>query len=230
MRLLLVEDDPNLSRSLAAQLEQAGYSVEKSTDGREGLYYAREYPVDLAIVDLGLPSMSGVELIKQLRADGKEYPILVLTARDRWQDKVEALKLGADDYVVKPFNVEELLARVDALLRRAGGWAQSELVCGPIVLDTRTQEVKVHDAKLELTSFEYKLLEYLMLHADEVLSKTQITEALYSEDFERDSNVIEVFIGRLRRKLDPENSYKPIETLRGRGYRLAAERGAPDAD
>ena len=230
MRLLLVEDDPNLSRSLSVQLEQAGYSVEKSTDGREGLYYAREYPVDLAIVDLGLPSMSGVELIKQLRADGKEYPILVLTARDRWQDKVEALKLGADDYVVKPFNVEELLARVDALLRRAGGWAQSELVCGPIVLDTRTQEVKVNGAKLELTSFEYKLLEYLMLHAGEVLSKTQITEALYSEDFERDSNVIEVFIGRLRRKLDPDNSYKPIETLRGRGYRLAAERGAPDAD
>jgi len=230
MRLLLVEDDPNLSRSLAAQLEQAGYSVEKSTDGREGLYYAREYPVDLAIVDLGLPSMSGVELIKQLRADGKEYPILVLTARDRWQDKVEALKLGADDYVVKPFNVEELLARVDALLRRAGGWAQSELVCGPITLDTRTQEVKVNAAKLELTSFEYKLLEYLMLHAGEVLLKTQITEALYSEDFERDSNVIEVFIGRLRRKLDPENSYKPIETLRGRGYRLAAERGAPDSD
>jgi two-component system response regulator PhoP len=230
MRLLLVEDDPNLSRSLAAQLEQAGYSVEKSTDGREGLYYAREYPVDLAIVDLGLPSMSGVELIKQLRADGKEYPILVLTARDRWQDKVEALKLGADDYVVKPFNVEELLARVDALLRRAGGWAQSELVCGPTTLDTRSQEVKVGGAKLELTSFEYKLLEYLMLHAGEVLSKTQITEALYSEDFERDSNVIEVFIGRLRRKLDPENAYKPIETLRGRGYRLAAERGAPDAD
>ena len=230
MRLLLVEDDPNLSRSLSVQLEQAGYSVEKSTDGREGLYYAREYPVDLAIVDLGLPSMSGVELIKQLRADGKEYPILVLTARDRWQDKVEALKLGADDYVVKPFNVEELLARVDALLRRAGGWAQSELVCGPITLDTRTQEVKVNAAKLELTSFEYKLLEYLMLHAGEVLSKTQITEALYSEDFERDSNVIEVFIGRLRRKLDPENSYKPIETLRGRGYRMAAERGAPDAD
>jgi two-component system response regulator PhoP len=230
MRLLLVEDDPNLSRSLGSQLEQAGYSVEKSTDGREGLYYAREYPVDLAIVDLGLPSMSGVELIKQLRADGKEYPILVLTARDRWQDKVEVLKLGADDYVVKPFNVEELLARVDALLRRASGWAQSELVCGPIVLDTRTQEVKVNGAKLELTSFEYKLLEYLMLHAGEVLSKTQITEALYSEDFERDSNVIEVFIGRLRRKLDPDNSYKPIETLRGRGYRLAAARGAPDAD
>ncbi len=229
MRLLLVEDDSSLGRSLATQLEQAGYSVERAEDGREGLYFAREYPVDLAIVDLGLPTMSGVELIKTLRADGKDYPILVLTARDRWQDKVEALKLGADDYVVKPFNVEELLARVDALLRRAGGWAQSELVCGPITLDTRTQEVKVDGQKLELTSFEYKLLEYLMLHAGEVLSKTQITEALYSEDFERDSNVIEVFIGRLRRKLDPQSSFKPIETLRGRGYRLAVARGTPDA-
>jgi len=228
MRLLLVEDDPNLSRSLSVQLEQAGYSVERSGDGREGLYYAREYPVDLAIVDLGLPTLSGVELIKSLRADGKDYPILVLTARDRWQDKVEVLKLGADDYVVKPFNVEELLARVDALLRRAGGWAQSELVCGPITLDTRSQEVKVSGSKLELTSFEYKLLEYLMLHAGEVLSKTQITEALYDEDFERDSNVIEVFIGRLRRKLDPDSTYKPIETLRGRGYRLAVARGAPE--
>jgi two-component system response regulator PhoP len=228
MRLLLVEDDPNLSRSLAAQLEQAGYAVNAATDGREGLYLAREYPVDLAIVDLGLPTLSGVELIKSLRADGKAYPILVLTARDRWQDKVEVLKLGADDYVVKPFNVEELLARVDALLRRAGGWAQSELVCGPITLDTRTQEVQVNGSKLELTSFEYKLLEYLMLHAGQVLSKTQITEALYDEDFERDSNVIEVFIGRLRRKLDPDSTYKPIETLRGRGYRLAVARGAPE--
>src|SRR5262245_42874771 len=228
MRLLLVEDDQNLNRSLAAQLEAAGYAVDRAEDGREGLYYAREYPIDLAIVDLGLPTLSGVELIKQLRADGKDYPILVLTARDRWQDKVEALKIGADDYVVKPFHVEEVMARVDALLRRAGGWAQSELVCGPITLDTRTQEVKVDGRKLDLTSFEYKLLEYLMLHAGEVLSKTQITEALYDEDFERDSNVIEVFIGRLRRKLDPDNGYKPIETLRGRGYRLALARGAPD--
>jgi two-component system response regulator PhoP len=228
MRLLLVEDDQNLNRSLAAQLEAAGYAVDRAEDGREGLYYAREYPIDLAIVDLGLPTLSGVELIKQLRADGKDYPILVLTARDRWQDKVEALKIGADDYVVKPFHVEEVMARVDALLRRAGGWAQSELVCGPIALDTRTQEVKVDGRKLDLTSFEYKLLEYLMLHAGEVLSKTQITEALYDEDFERDSNVIEVFIGRLRRKLDPDNQFKPIETLRGRGYRLALARGAPD--
>ena len=228
MRLLLVEDDQNLGRSLAAQLERAGYAVHHAEDGREGLYFAQEYPIDLAIVDLGLPTVSGVDLIKSLRADGKDYPILVLTARDRWQDKVEALKLGADDYVVKPFHVEELIARVDALLRRAGGWAQSELVCGPIVLDTRTQDVVVSGQRLELTSFEYRLLEYLMLHAGEVLSKTQITEALYDEDMERDSNVIEVFIGRLRRKLDPDNDYKPIETLRGRGYRLALARGAPD--
>ncbi len=228
MRLLLVEDDQNLGRSLAAQLERAGYTVHRAEDGREGLYFAQEYPLDVAIVDLGLPTLSGVELIKALRADGKDYPILVLTARDRWQDKVEALKIGADDYVVKPFHVEELLARVDALLRRAGGWAQSQLVCGPIVLDTRTQDVTVRGQKLDLTSFEYRLLEYLMLHAGEVLSKTQITEALYDEDMERDSNVIEVFIGRLRRKLDPENDYKPIETLRGRGYRLALARGAPE--
>jgi two-component system, OmpR family, response regulator PhoP len=229
VRLLLVEDDQNLGRSLAAQLERAGYTVHLAEDGREGLYYAKEFPVELAIVDLGLPIVSGVELIRELRADGKDYPILVLTARDRWQDKVEALKLGADDYVVKPFHVEELIARVDALLRRAGGWAQSELVCGPIVLDTRTQRVTVNGQTLELTSFEYRLLEYLMLHAGEVLSKTQITEALYDEDLERDSNVIEVFIGRLRRKLDPENGYKPIETLRGRGYRLALSRGNPDS-
>ena len=203
MRILLVEDDQVLNRSLSAQLERAGYTIDRAEDGREGLYFATEYPLDLAIIDLGLPTLSGVEIIKGLRAAGKVYPVLVLTARDRWQDKVEALKFGADDYVVKPFHVEELLARVDALLRRAGGWAQSELVCGPVTLDTRSQEVRVDDVVLDLTSFEYRLLEYLMLHAGEVLSKTQITEALYEQDFERDSNVIEVLIGRLRRKLDP---------------------------
>jgi len=226
MHLLLVEDDLTLSRSLAAQLERAGYQVDCAHDGREGLYYGQEYPIDLAIIDLGLPKLAGVEVIRGLRAAGKSFPILVLTARDRWQDKVEALKLGADDYVVKPVHVEELLARVDALLRRAGGWAQSELVCGPVKLDTRSQEVTVDGHRLELTSFEYRLLEYLMLHAGEVLSKAQITEALYDEDLERDSNVIEVFIGRLRRKLDPDGELKPIETLRGRGYRFALPRGA----
>ena len=227
MRVLLVEDDQSLNRSLTAQFEAAGYNVNRAEDGREGLYYAQEHPIDIAVVDLGLPELSGVELIRSLRAEGKDYPILVLTARDRWQDKVEALKIGADDYVVKPFHVEELLARVDALLRRAGGWAQSELVCGPVTLDTRSQDVYVDGDKIDLTSFEYRLLEYLMLHAGEVLSKTQITEALYDQDFERDSNVIEVFIGRLRRKLDPEGNFQPIETLRGRGYRLALARGAP---
>jgi two-component system response regulator PhoP len=230
MRVLLVEDDQSLNCSLVAQFEEAGYKVDSALDGREGLYFAQEYPIDLAVIDLGLPSLSGVELIRTVRADGKEYPILVLTARDRWQDKVEALKLGADDYVVKPFHVEELLARVDALLRRAGGWAQSELVCGPVTLDTRSQAVTANGAPLELTSFEYRLLEYLMLHAGEVLSKTQITEALYDQDFERDSNVIEVFIGRLRRKLDPNGEFQPIETLRGRGYRMSLPRGAPAQD
>lgn len=229
MRLLLVEDDRSLSRSLKAQLEEAGYKVESAFEGREGLYFAREYAIDLAIVDLGLPELSGVELIKALRAEGRDYPILVLTARDRWQDKVEALKTGADDYVVKPFHFEELSARIDALLRRAGGWAQSQLVCGPVTLDTRAQRVTLNGEPLELTGFEYRLLELLMLHAGEVLSKTQITEALYDQDFERDSNVIEVFIGRLRRKLDPNGEFQPIETLRGRGYRFALPRGAPSS-
>jgi two-component system response regulator PhoP len=227
MRLLLVEDDFTLNRSLCAQLEGAGYQVDAATDGREGLYMAQEYPVDLAIIDLGLPTVSGVELIRAARADGKSYPILVLTARDRWQDKVEALKIGADDYVVKPFHVEELLARVDALIRRAGGWAQSELVCGEVVLDSRSHDVTVAGERVELTSFEYRLLEYLMMRAGEVVSKTQITEALYDQDFERDSNVIEVFVGRLRKKLDPNGTRKPIETLRGRGYRFALQRGVP---
>jgi len=230
MRVLIVEDDLSLNRSLVAEFESNGYKVLSATDGREGQYLATEYPIDVAIIDLGLPEVSGIEVIKSLRAASRDYPILVLTARDRWQDKVEALKIGADDYVVKPFHVEELMARADALLRRAGGWAQSELVCGPITLDTRSQIVQLSGEPVELTSFEYRLLEYLMLHAGEVCSKTQITEALYDQDFERDSNVIEVFVGRLRRKLDPESTFKPIETLRGRGYRMVLPRGAPEVD
>jgi len=230
MRVLIVEDDASLNRSLVAEFEAKGFKVLSAVDGREGQYLATEYPIDVAIIDLGLPEVSGIELIKALRAASKDYPILVLTARDRWQDKVEALKIGADDYVVKPFHVEELMARTDALMRRAGGWAQSELVCGPVTLDTRSQIVQLNGEAIELTSFEYRLLEYLILHAGEVCSKTQITEALYDQDFERDSNVIEVFIGRLRRKLDPDSKFKPIETLRGRGYRMGLPRGAPDAD
>jgi two-component system, OmpR family, response regulator PhoP len=168
--------------------------------------------------------LPGMDVIKRLRSAGKSFPIIILTARDRWQDKVEGLQAGADDYLAKPFHFEELLARVQALLRRSGGWAQPVLRCGPIALDTRTQQVTVNDQVIELTSFEYKILEQLMLRAGEVLSKTDITESLYEQDFDRDSNTIEVFVGRLRRKLDPDNSIKPIETLRGRGYRLSLPR------
>ncbi len=224
MRLLVIEDDDTLRESLVAQLAETGYAVEQAADGREGLYFAMEYPVDLAIIDLGLPEVSGLDIIREAREKGKTYPILILTARDRWQDKVDGLSAGADDYVVKPFHFEEVGARVHALLRRSGGWASSVMTAGPVVLDMSRQEVSVDDAPVELTSFEYKIIEYLMLRAGQVISKTELTERLYDQDFERDSNVIEVFIGRLRKKLDPENALKPIETLRGRGYRFALER------
>lgn len=223
MRILIIEDEQSLRESLSAALVDAGYSVESASDGKEGLYFATEYPIDLAIVDLGLPGLSGMEVIKQIRAAEHTYPILILTARDRWQDKVEGLQAGADDYVVKPFHVEEIEARINALLRRSAGWAEAVLRAGPIELDTRSQEVSVDGAGIELTSFEYRVLEYLMLRAGKVVSKTELTESLYDQDYDRDSNVIEVFIGRLRRKLDPRRSVKPIETLRGRGYRFALE-------
>jgi two-component system response regulator PhoP len=228
MRLLVIEDDDTLRESLAAQLADAGYAVEQAADGREGLYFAMEYPVDLAIIDLGLPEVSGLDIIREAREKGKTYPILILTARDRWQDKVDGLSAGADDYVVKPFHFEEVGARVHALLRRSGGWASSVMTAGPVVLDMARQEVRVDDSTVELTSFEYKIIEYLMLRAGQVISKTELTERLYDQDFERDSNVIEVFIGRLRKKLDPENALQPIETLRGRGYRFALERSQSD--
>lgn len=226
MRLLVIEDEDTLRESLCQQLTDAGYGVEQSADGREGLYFATEYPIDLAIVDLGLPEMSGLDVIKQLRTAGKTYPVLILTARDRWQDKVDGLAAGADDYVVKPFHIEEVLARVQALLRRSGGWASSVLNAGPVSLDTSRQELSVNDAIIDLTGYEYRIIEHLMMRAGEVISKTELTDRLYDQDFERDSNVIEVFIGRLRKKLDPDNSLKPIETLRGRGYRFALERTA----
>src|ERR1700749_3370954 len=172
----------------------------------------------------GGPSPRGWEVIRRVRAEKKSFPILILTARDRWQDKVEGLQAGADDYVAKPFHFEEVLARVQALLRRAGGWASPELVCGAVSFDTRAQTVKVNGAPVELTTFEYRILEHLMLRAGEVISKTELTERLYAEESERDSNVIEVLVGRLRRKLDPQDELKPIETLRGRGYRFALAR------
>lgn len=228
MRLLVIEDDATLRETLAQKLGDAGFAVEQAADGKEGLYFAEEYPIDLAIIDLGLPEMSGLEIIRRVRAEGKTYPILILTARDRWEDKVDGLSAGADDYVVKPFHFEEVSARVNALLRRSGGWASSQLEAGPVSLDMSRQELKVEDETLELTSFEYKIIEYLMVRAGQVISKAELTDRLYDQDFERDSNVIEVFIGRLRKKMDPDNTIKPIETLRGRGYRFALERNQSD--
>jgi two-component system response regulator PhoP len=224
MRVLVVEDEAALRETLKTRLTEAGFTVDVAQDGEEGLFAGREYPLDVAIIDLGLPKLAGLEVIRQLRAAGKGYPILILTARDNWQDKVEGLQAGADDYVAKPFHFEEVLARLQALLRRAGGWASPELKCGPVVLDTRAQTVKVDGQAIDLTTFEYRILEHLMLRAGEVISKGELTERLYDQDFERDSNVIEVLVGRLRRKLDPEDRLKPIETLRGRGYRFALAR------
>jgi two-component system, OmpR family, response regulator PhoP len=224
MRVLVVEDEAALRESLRTRLAEAGFTVDAAADGNEGLFAGQEYPLDVAVIDLGLPGVSGLEVIRRLRAARKTYPILILTARDNWQDKVEGLQAGADDYVVKPFHFEEVLARLQALLRRAGGWASPLLRCGPIALDTRAQTVQVQGAAVELTTFEYRILEHLMLRAGDVISKTELTERLYDQDFERDSNVIEVLVGRLRRKLDPQDELHPIETLRGRGYRFALPR------
>ncbi|HEY3729760.1 MAG TPA: response regulator transcription factor [Steroidobacteraceae bacterium] len=224
MRVLVVEDEAALREVLKADLTAAGYSVDLAADGEEGLYAATEYPIDVAIIDLGLPKLSGFELIRQLRARGKTCGVLILTARDRWQDKVEGLSAGADDYVAKPFHFAEVQARLSALLRRTGGWASSKLTCGPLELDTRSQTIAVNGNAVELTSFEYRILEHLMLRAGEVISKSDLTERLYEQDFDRDSNVVEVLVGRLRRKLDPEETIRPIETLRGRGYRLSLPR------
>lgn len=221
MRALVVEDEERLREDLCNRLRETGWAVEATGDGEEGLYFGRELPFDVGIIDLGLPGVSGLKLIESLRGEDIAFPILILTARDRWQDKVEGLKTGADDYLTKPFHMEELLARLNALVRRSAGWASPVLEAGPIRLDTAAQEVRLNDEPVELTGFEYKVLEYLMLHSGEVVSKTDLTEHLYQQDFERDSNVIEVFVGRLRRKLDNGDGRGPIETLRGRGYRFA---------
>ncbi|HEX4871991.1 MAG TPA: response regulator transcription factor [Nevskiaceae bacterium] len=219
MRALVIEDDPHLRAQVAQHLADEGYTVDLAADGENGLYMALEYPVDFAVVDLGLPGPGGIEIIRKARKAGRAYPILILTARDGWQSKVEGLEAGADDYLVKPFHREELLARARALVRRAGGWAQPELRCGPIVVDSSAKTVQVDDRPVELTAYEFKVLEYLILHAGEVVSKSTLAEHLYAEDEERDSNVIEVFIRRLRSKLDPGATLNPITTLRGAGYR-----------
>ncbi len=228
MRLLVIEDDQTLRETLCGQFTASGFGVEQAADGKEGLYFALEYPIDLAIVDLGLPELPGLDLIRKVREEGKTFPILILTARDRWQDKVDGLDAGADDYVVKPFQFEEVSARVNALLRRSGGWASSVLSAGPVTLDTTRQELAVSGKPVELTTYEYRIIEHLMIRAGEVISKSELTDRLYDQDFERDSNVIEVFIGRLRKKMDPDNVIHPIETLRGRGYRFALERNQSD--
>lgn len=225
MRILVVEDEAGIRDRVAARLRQEGYAVDCAADGEEGLYFATEYPVDLAIVDLGLPKLDGLALIRRVRDAGKVFPVLILTARSRWQEKVEGLEAGADDYLSKPFHLEELVARLRALLRRSAGLAQANITCGPVEMNTSSHDVKLDGELLELTAYEYRLLEYLMLHAGKVISKGELTEHIYEEDQDRDSNVIEVFIGRLRRKLDPDNRWKPIETLRGRGYRFKSRPG-----
>ncbi len=220
MRLLVVEDDIALRETLAAQLRDAGFTVDEAGNAAEGEYFAAEFAVAMAIIDLGLPDKSGMELIAGLRESGKDFPILILTARGRWQDKVEGLNAGADDYVVKPFNIEELTARINALLRRSGGWSQPVIHWGPVSCDTQAQEVRVSGEAAELTAFEFRVLESLLMRIGQVVTKAELTDQLYHQDFERDSNVIEVLITRLRKKLDPDRQLGLIETLRGRGYRI----------
>lgn len=224
MRILLVEDEPSLREQTCQQLQQQNLTVDTAPDGEEALYLGMEYPYDVAIIDLGLPLLSGLEVIQRLRAANKTFPILILTARGRWQDKVEGLESGADDYLVKPFHFEELSARVFALSRRASGWSDSVLACGPISLNPSSQQVQSNGSSIELTAYEYRLLHFLMLHAGKVVSKTELVDHIYEQDHDRDSNVIEVFIKRLRQKLDPNKTLNPIETMRGRGYRFSLPR------
>ena len=223
MRMLIVEDDARLRLQVAQHFSSAGWVVEEAADGREAHYLGMEHPYDIAIVDLGLPEMSGIELIQAWRDGERSFPVLVLTARGDWQDKVEGLEAGADDYVTKPFHLEEVEARVNALLRRAGGRSRSTEAYGPVLVDFSSREVRLDGQVLTLTTYEYNTLAYLIHRRGEVVSKGELTEHLYDQDYDRDSNVIEVFIGRLRKKLDPENHHKPIQTVRGAGYRFALE-------
>jgi two-component system response regulator PhoP len=220
MRILLTEDDLSLAENLKQMLQNNHFSVDVCHDGESGLFQIIEYPYDLAIIDIGLPKKDGMSLIREARAAGIAIPVLILTARDRWQEKVEGLDAGADDYLTKPFHNEELLARCNALIRRAVGKSDPQMKAGPLTLNTRTQQVCVDEKTITLTAYEYKVLEYLMLNPEKVISKTELTEHIYDQDFDLDSNVIEVFILRLRKKIDPKGELTPIETLRGRGYRF----------
>lgn len=220
MRVLVVEDEKLLAEQIKNQLLQQQFSVDLAVDGADGWFKLSEYPYDLAIIDLGLPKMDGLSLIRKARKQEIKAPIIILTARGSWQEKVEGLDAGADDYLTKPFHNEELLARCNALIRRAAGQPDPTLKSGPIALNSRTQQVWLHSDEVSLTAYEYKVLEYFMLNPGKVVSKTELTEHIYDQDFDLDSNVIEVFVLRLRKKLDPDGDIKPIETLRGRGYRF----------
>ena len=220
MRLLLIEDEAALRIGLARRLEADGYRVDQAADGEDGLFQAREYPVDLAIVDLGLPKLNGLTVVQRLRAEGRTMPILILTARGSWQDKVVGLESGADDYLVKPFEYPELAARVKALLRRSLKAASDVLALGPLAIDFSAQQARLDGEALDLTAYEYRVLEYLVRERARVVSRQELSDYLYPHDEDRDSNVLEVLIGRLRRKLDPGGTLAPIETLRGRGYRF----------
>jgi two-component system response regulator PhoP len=223
MRLLLIEDDAVLRLGLKRQLEADGYRVDQAADGEDGLFQAREYPLDLAIVDLGLPKVSGLTVVQTLRAEGRTLPILILTARASWQDKVQGLEAGADDYLGKPFEYPELAARVKALLRRSLKAASDVLQLGALRIDFSAQSARLGEVVLELTTFEYRVLEYLVRERARVVSKQELSDYLYPHDEDRDSNVLEVLVGRLRRKLDPQGLLAPIETLRGRGYRFVLQ-------
>lgn len=229
MRVLLIEDEQQLRAELVALLHTEGFAVDATGSGAEGAYLGAEYPIDVAIVDLGLPDVPGIDVIRQWRESDLSFPVLILTARNRWEDKVRGLEIGADDYLVKPFQNEELIARLRALVRRAAGWAESKLRCGPIILDTAAKTAAVHGEPIELTAFEYKVLEHLMLHAGRVVSKTELSEHLYEDETDRDSNVLEVIVGRLRKKLDPTRDLKPVETVRGQGYRFRFQRATEES-
>jgi len=216
MRILVVEDDKDLNRQLCEALVDAGYVVDKAFDGEEGHYLGETEPYDAVVLDIGLPQMDGISVMEKWRRGGRKMPVLMLTARDRWSDKVAGIDAGADDYVTKPFHIEEVLARVRALIRRAAGHASSELVCGPVRLDTAASKVDIDGKPLKLTSHEFRLLAYLMHHPGKVVSRTELVEHLYDQDFDRDSNTIEVFVGRLRKKMGVDM----LETVRGMGYRL----------